>query len=84
MYQPPSPSADSGSDTIVAIGAVMSIHVTTATVLPVFPAASANSNVKLPLLVNSNVFEPSLFVMVTTSLVASVAVTAPLVATSVL
>src|SRR6056297_2812636 len=86
MNQSPCPSAAAGSDAIEAIGAVMSIHVTDATLLPVFPAASTNSNVKLPLLVNSYVFKPSLLVIVTvlSSITVRVAVTPPLVGSVVL
>ncbi len=53
---------------IVAVGAILSIQVTTAFTLPLFPAASAYSNVNVPLSVNKYVVFPLLFVIVTFSL----------------
>jgi len=59
----------------------LSIFATVATALPVLPEASANVNVKLPLVVKLYVLNPSLLVIVTSSssLVVSVAVTFSLV-----
>ena len=63
-----------------AIGNTLSIHVTFASAEPVFPAASLNSNVKLPLFINVYVSFPSLFVIVISSLASSnVATTFPFV-----
>ena len=71
---------DAGAYATVAIGCILSIHVTVAVALPVFPAISVNVKVNVPLPVKRYIPDHQLFVIVIASEIhVSVATTFPVV-----
>ncbi len=67
---------------IVATGTSLSIHVTSATAVPEFPASSTYLNVYVPFFVNVCVFPPSTVTFSLLKLI--VAITSPFVCSNVL